>query len=214
MISCHSRRASRRDSLDSLAKVGITPVVVESACSPASSRENRRVGLEAIARADGEGVLFLEDDIRARGTFPAFLELAVDADIPVSFCNLDDAFLKGDTRSDLAGGGLVRPRIERGGNTSRWWGSQAVYLPTRIVRLVEAYQPRRERAGYGFDFLLADTLTHHEIPLYFAIPNPVQHEALPSVVAGKGKPRRSTSAHRRTDRPMRYARVEGLPKGR
>lgn len=210
MISCRQRREERQRSLASLAAQGVTPTVIESPCEPACRQENRRVGVEALMAAPpGAGVLFCEDDIRASGRLPAFLRMAVDADAVVVMCSLRDTLLRASTQLEIRAGRPMRPRIERG-NPSRWYGTQCVYLPRRVIDACLSHPLRdKPRPGTGtfdgFDFLLRDVIVESGEALYFALPNPVQHTAPPSVVAGKGQARVSSTAGLRADRPMSMA---------
>lgn len=205
MVSCQSRRDVRERTLANLALVGVHPLVIESPCSPPSQHENRRVSLEALTAADGDDVLFLEDDVLALPTFPAFLAKAEAEGVVAVFCNMNNVWLDVRTQSELHQQSLVRPRLEQAKTTHRWWGTQAVYLPRDVVPLLLAFEPRRLRA---FDTLASETFTTHQIPMFFALPNPIQHAAPPSVVPGKAPPKRSTSAHKRPDRPMRYVTLD------
>lgn len=212
MISCVQRREERSRSLASLATAGVHPTVVESPCDPPCRQENRRVGLEALALTGGAGVLFCEDDIRASARLPAFLALARLHDVVTVMCSLRDACLHPRTRAEIRLGQPLRPRIERG-TADRWYGTQCVFIPERVAQLVLT-SPLRDRmrpdgTWDGFDFLLRDVLLSSGEPLYFALPNPVQHTAPPSVVAGKGQARVSTTYHLRADRLTRLAQLEG-----
>lgn len=210
MISCRQRWEERERSLASLAAQGVSVTVIESPCEPASRRENRRVGCEALEAAPpGEGVLFCEDDIRANGRLPAFLRLAVERDVTVVMCLLRDACLNEVTQAEVRAGQPMRPRLERI-RVRNWYGTQCVYLPRRVVDAVLSHPTRaKPRPGLstfdGIDFLIRDVLLELGEPLFVALPNPVQHTAPPSVVAGKGQARTSSTANLRADRPMSMA---------
>lgn len=213
MISCRQRWEERERSLASLAAQGVSVTVIESPCEPASRRENRRVGCEALEAAPaGEGVLFCEDDVRANGRLPRFLSMAIDADVVVVMCLLRDRILSDATRAEIASGRAMRPRIEQA-RLRDWYGTQCVYLPRRVVDAVLSHPTRATpRPGLstfdGIDFLIRDVLLELGEPLFVALPNPVQHTAPPSVVAGKGQARTSSTANLRADRPMSMATID------
>lgn len=153
--------------------------------------------------------MFCEDDIRANGRLPRFLSMAIDADAVVVMCLLRDRILSDATRAEIAGGEAMRPRIEQA-RVRDWYGTQCVYLPRRVVDAVLSHPSRdKPRPGLdtfdGIDFLIRDVLLELGEPLFVALPNPVQHTAPPSVVAGKGQAAVSSTAGRRADRPMNLA---------
>lgn len=213
MISCRQRREERERSIESLEAQGVTVTVAESPCDPASRRENRRVGCEALEAAPpGRGVLFCEDDIRANGRLPAFLDMAASLDAAVVMCLLRDACLSPETQSEVASGRPMRPRLERI-RVRNWYGTQCVYLPRRVIDAALSHPTRSTpRPGLtkwdGIDFLIRDVLLERGEPLFVALPNPVQHTAPPSVVAGKPPARVSSTAGLRADRPMSMATVD------
>lgn len=212
MISCRQRADERALSLASLAAQGVETLVVESPCAPACREENRRVGCEALEHAPPGGVLFCEDDIRANGRLPHFLKMARNADVVTVFCLLRDACLSETTRAEIQTGAPMRPRLERI-TVRNWYGTQAVYLPRRVIDAVLAHPTRATpRPGLttfdGIDFLIRDVLLELREPVYAALPNPVQHTAPPSVVAGKGQARTSSTAGLRADRPMSMATID------
>lgn len=199
MFSCRQRRDERARSLASLAAVGVYPIVVESACEPASRRENRRVGLEAIRHAAGGAALVFEDDVRANEHFPRFLALARDRDAPVTFCLLRDRCLDLTVRRKLRKRGKVRAGLAPV-DLKRWYGTQSVFLPARVVDRVLS-EPVEQANGRmdGFDFLVKDVLLAMGETLFVALPNPVQHTAPPSVVPGKPKQAQSFTFHLEPD---------------
>lgn len=213
MISCRQRQPERLRSIASLAAQGLTVHVAESACAPACREENRRIGCVALEAAPaGEGVVFCEDDIRANGRLPRFIELAVTADVAVVMCLLRDSCLSRFTQAEISAGQPMPPRLERL-DTTRWYGSQCVYLPRRVIDAVLSHPTRATpRPGLttfdGIDFLIRDVLVELNEPLYAALPNPVQHTAPPSVVAGKGQAAVSSTAGRRADRLMSMATID------
>lgn len=157
-------------------------------------------------------MLFCEDDIRANGRLPRFLRMARNADVVTVFCLLRDACLSETTRAEIQTGAPMRPRLERI-TVRNWYGTQAVYLPRRVVDAVLSHPTRATpRPGLstfdGIDFLIRDVLLELGEPLFVALPNPVQHTAPPSVVAGKGQARTSSTAGLRADRPMSMATID------
>lgn len=210
MISCVQRREERARSLESLAAQGVSVTVAESPCDPPCRQENRRIGIEALSLAPATGgVLFCEDDIRATGRLPAFARLATQQDVVVVMCLLRDTILCETTQAEIRTGAPMRPRIELAA-ARNWYGTQCVYLPRRVIDACLNHplrdKPRPGLATFdGFDFLVRDVLVELGEPLFVALPNPVQHTAPPSVVAGKGQARASSTADRRADRPMNMA---------
>ena len=198
MFSCVQRRQERALSLASLAAVGVTPIVVESPCSPPCHQENRRVGVEALSLAAGDDVLLFEDDVRANEHFPRFLGMARERDVPVTFCLLRDRCLSVNARHRVRKARGKLPAQLEAVDVTKWYGTQAVYLPRRVVDRVLAdphTHAMKNGRWDGFDFLVKDVLLDTREPLFVALPNPVQHTAPPSVVPGKPGQAQSFTYH-------------------
>lgn len=213
MFSCVQRREERARSIASLNKQGVTVTVIESACNPARREENRRVGCLALEAAPPQaGVLLCEDDIRANARLPAFHDLAIERDVTVVMCLLRDTCLSPASRGEALSGRPMRPRIERM-DLQMWYGTQCLYLPRRVIDAVLNHPTRATpRPGTdrfdGFDFLLRTVLLELDEPVYVALPNPVQHTAPPSCVAGKAPARTSGTANLHADRPMSMLTID------
>lgn len=216
MISCRQRVEEREDTLAQLAKAGIVPTVIHMACDPPSIEANRYGAFVAaeMAAANGDGLLFLEDDIDIDPKFPEFIQTAINADVVTTFCVMRDRLYPegyeagqqsrvkqlGAARAELVELPLHTLQVRRG-----FHGSQAIYVPPRVVDLilnrdgldfvdfvqVESMWVGRQKApggiDHGFDFWLKEH-AHEFGGIYAAYPNPVQHRCrAPSVFGGTGK---------------------------
>jgi hypothetical protein len=192
MISCRQRRETERPkTLASLARVGVRPRVFESPCDPPHPRENRRISLEALSSVRGHDVLFLEDDVDADETLPAWLDLARSQPHPVTFCVVRPAFHPPLIRKALE----LRVPIPTGllpiANVgTAWYGTQAIYLPASLVEFIVSHPAfleqnlhRGELTWTGFDLFLREYLPASEWRLLGAFPNPVEHRDPPKLVA-------------------------------
>lgn len=212
MISCVQRRDTERPiTLASLANVGVHPIVVESECNPAGARLNRHAAWHALSRANG-AALFLEDDVLVKPTLTRALEMAVAADVITVFCLLRERLLTREAQAILARARAVgRMRLtllpldplevpKRRG----FYGTQAVYLPERVVRcvledawseFVGEYGAPMDVAPSGFDFWLKERASEFG-GMFTVVPNPVQHRNPPKMRAiTGGRPTPAKRAH-------------------
>ena len=204
MISCRQRRDTERPlTLESLERVGIRPRVFESPCDPPHPRENRRISLEALTWARGHDVLFLEDDVDADETLPAWLELARAQREPVTFCLIRPAWHPPEIRRRLERGAPIEPGLYPVQQVGRsWYGTQAIYLPAGLVDWIVEHPAfmrqnmhRGELTWTGFDLFLREHLPGSRWTLLAALPNPAEHRDPPKLVPRRTplSPRRSAS---------------------
>ena len=189
MISCRQRRDTERPiTLASLGAVGIVPRVHESPCDPPHPRENRRISLQALTDARGRDVLFLEDDITADHTLPAWIDRARDLQQPVTFC-----VVRAHMQPDHVTRALRRRRPIPTGlwplRMTGWYGTQAVYLPRDLVAwavdhpaFMQMNMHKGQLTWTGFDLFVREHLPSTRWRMHGAFPNPVQHRDAPKMV--------------------------------
>lgn len=211
MISCRQRRDTERAlTLRSLAAVGLVPRVHESPCDPPHPRENRRISLEALQAARGSDLLFVEDDIDADGTLPAWIDRARALRQPVTFCtvraHMQPAHVNAALRQRRAIPTGLYPVTLTG-----WYGTQAVYLPADLVTWAAdhpAFMEMNMHLGQltwtGFDLFLREHLPRTSWRMHGAFPNPVQHRDPPKMVprAAPPPPRVSLTYGHRAAQPL------------
>lgn len=206
VISCKQRAGELAKTEAQLVKLGIYPHVLRMPCDPPSIEGNLWGAYVACmtAEANGNGLLFLEDDIDVKPSMEQFLAAAVEFDHLTTFILFRDSLYPPGFEANQrlegrrAAASLVRLEDHLVGQRRGWHGSQAVYLPPRAVRAVlddHQHFVKREGAGVqrlepgpkrdGFDFWIKE----HAVELgglYCAYPNPVQHRNdAPSTFSGK-----------------------------
>lgn len=183
MISCVQRRDTERvQTLQQLSRVGLTPIVIESKCNPAGGPLNRFAALEAMRRADGDGVLFVEDDIDVNPRlFKRLVEDAIDLNEFTTFCVMRDALYPPGVYENTT------PRLVQLRGTSErrgFYGTQCVFIPGWLITEILAnHLDFEDKQGqplsdcHGFDFWLKENVD----VMYAAFPNPVQHRQPPKM---------------------------------
>jgi hypothetical protein len=152
--------------------------VVFTHTGPPSSGGMRLNASRVITWAAGRGLLFLEDDITATSDLLVALDLAVAAGVPVTF-------FTHQPDPPITSPGLYP--VEYVG----WYGSQALYLPSRVVAAYAAWPSFGNGLAPAFDLHLVGTGLLRD--LHAALPNPVQHRDPPSVQARSRPPMVSRS---------------------
>jgi len=214
MISCRQREHTERaKTLEGLAVLGITPHVQTSSCDPASGMLNRHAAWHAISTAGDRHVLFLEDDVDVKPSLLKAVDLARAADVIVDFCLLRHHILGPDGLELVALGqrrkklplSLVKVPagnvVKRGG----WYGTQAVFLPNRVVKVImnawtvfiSEYGAPNQNVQHGFDFWLKEHANGLG-GIWVALPNPVQHRDPPKMTQVTGHNALAPSGARRS----------------
>lgn len=181
MRSCAWRTTEREQTLADLATVGITPEVFLSACDPATREKGIETALEALSTCASDSALVLEDDITPDSTFPLWLAVAEKAGVPVTFCTMRWHIHTPEVKQAHSRNHPFPTGLYPVADNERWWGSQAIYLPEKIVTLaLEAWSsPDRGMGKGGFDNWLRRLFNRHGVTLHVAVPNPVQHRDPP-----------------------------------
>lgn len=210
MLSHASRRhGAREESLAQLAAAGIIPQIIESHATQKGDAEVRRRAYDALHRAAGGALLFLEDDILVR---PALLNhhlaLAEQASVTTALCAINPRHYPPGVLEKRP----MRVRLEPipGYAADRGFhGSMAVYLPPALVTHGVAHPEQFMRPDgslldqpvippdfargkvTGFDFWIKHAAQAFG-GMLVALPNSVQHDDKGSVHGGpRARPWRS-----------------------
>lgn len=196
-----TREAPLAWTLASLDSAGVQVDVITTQTAPGDNAANRRNAVTALSQAfDGHPVLVLEDDVLVSPHLKAWIERLEDGtqDVTTLYA-AEGLFYPPDVRtfvdfrrgvpSHLHG---VQPlhRLER------WYGAQAVWIPTRWVESILATPDfrREERDPLGpWDHALRKHLLQHDAGMRVVVPNVVQHQAPPSVTPRGHRQRRHTT---------------------
>lgn len=203
----HARRKDiRAESLRAFDAVGLPVDHVRVQTAPPSQPENRKNAWRALQDAfDGSDILLLEDDVIPADTLGGWLAyLQAREDRPVSLFASARHFYPPDSLKDRTS------RVVTLQSLRAWYGSQAVYMPARIVERVLAdpafldpelapWEKATRGAGGPFDRAFREHLQGHGEAMGLTIPNVVQHRAPPSVVQRDSA--RPTSPYFDTDAP-------------
>lgn len=143
----------------------------------------RKAAMKAMAYAAARDadLLWLEDDIRADDRIVDALALCVGADHPVTLFVSDLDHHPQVVRDAMVSGRPMPLQIHEIPAVGSWWGSQAVYIPRRCMRLL-ASSPYMLGSydALAFDTAIRNIYRDHDLPLYGVFPNPVQHMNEPS----------------------------------
>lgn len=185
MRSCHFRANVRSHTLDSLARVGIHPVVLENRCEPASRRQSIHYAIRGMQEFPDEDILLLEDDIIASKTFPTWVRLAAAQPYLVTFCLLRHHMHPPAVRTALRAGQPIPTGFFPVANIDRWWGSQALFVPARLSTIFVQHFERHGLEGHegGFDKWVRFRLKELGETAWAAFPNPIQHRDPPRTVS-------------------------------
>lgn len=198
--------------------VGVPPDVVQVQTAAPRQVLNRLNAREAIKRAleehvrprDLPGILLLEDDVRPASTLAAWLG-AIEAtqDRPVTLYAGLDRFYPHRIARAVAIGDRPAKRSEivtiDAENRRRWWGSQAVWIPTELAEIIvrDARIAAHERTLGPFDHALRALLAERGATLGLAVPNVVQHLEERNLVAPTKRPTRSATFQQDAPAPTR-----------
>jgi len=204
MLSHASRREGARvESLAQLAAAGIHPQIIESHATEKSDAEVRRRAYDALRRAAGDALLFLEDDILVRpALLNTHLALAEASGVTTALCAINARHYPPGVLSENP----MRVRLEPIPNYAAdrgFHGSMAVYLPPALVEYGWAHPEQFVRADgtalvdpvippdfqrgkvTGFDFWLKHTAQRFG-GMRVALPNSVDHDDRGSVHGSRG----------------------------
>jgi len=154
-------------------------VVALIAGSAASPDNHKAMVADALRLADGEAVIWCEDDVILSSRIEEALSLL--ADDPVSLYVPNEAFLP--RRYDRDRFGCYPMRAE-----ARWWGSQCVYLPPSVhPAIIDACGS----VVGGGDIAMREGIRQTGGRLHVIAPNAVEHPGWPSVTSNRYKAHRS-----------------------
>lgn len=195
MLSHASRAAATRaKSLARLAAAGVHPTVVESTyAGPTPDAEVRARAFDALALAEGDALVFLEDDLDVRpDLFRRHLAMAVAANAVTAFCAVNRRHYPPGVLSRSSLPAYLAPipayAADRG-----FHGSMALYIPPAMVAhallrrdefqlpngspLTRPVIPPDFARGKvtGFDFWVKHTAPQFG-GMLVALPNSIQHD--------------------------------------
>lgn len=181
LISCEQRREYRERTLEQLASVGIAPQLFISPCQPPSQSEQRRNSRLALAHAGDDDMVFFEDDILVNDRLPKFIELAVRSQEIVHFYLAGTRFLSKPNQQLVAQGRPMRPGLYPIQHARGHFGTQATYLPPGLAK--QLLDTPYWQVSMPFDIALRTYARKAERRMLAALPNPVQHQGPPNLVA-------------------------------
>lgn len=188
-IFTHDTRADvLAKTLAGLARHGITPRAVTTDTGQGTQIKNRlnaRAALEGTYR--GNPVMLLEDDVIAGDYLPNWLAyLEANVDEVVCLLTMRPHFYEVTTEVDLRNHKPIgRSRLEVNRRLDSWWGSQALWLPPRIVEgiLADRRFKSQQRDPLGpWDHSLRLYLREQDERMLMTYPAVFQHQSPPSVV--------------------------------
>ena len=206
ILTCHTRVEEALLTASQADAFGLESRVVLEDCEPPRVENVLRGAWRAMqmAREEGTGLLFLEDDVDFSRHFPTFLQMAVENDLLTTFIVFRDSLYPDGFETAAmyaegkARGQLVRLHDGRVAARRGFHGSQALYLPPRVLEAASEdrgtfvredglpLEPLRNEKRFGFDFWLKDRAADFG-GIFAAYPNPVQHRnRVPSSFGGKG----------------------------
>lgn len=213
----HARRAETlAATLADFDAVGLPVAHVEIQTRPPKQAHNRLNAYQALKTAlerhvsprDAPGVLLIEDDVIPSSTLPAWLEhVERTQERPVAFYTpTSDRWYpmrlwrvaRGERRAS-------RSEICTAENLARWWGAQAVWLPTEWVRsIVLDERMQIHEHGLGpWDHALRRLILERGATLGIAVPNQVQHRQERNLVTPAKRPSRSATFENGAPPPAR-----------
>lgn len=179
MPSCELRADERDKTVPQLAAFGLEPKVYLDPCNPATALGNRRQAQRIVRDAEGE-LLFVEDDVDFKPSFPRWLELARERGVITLFCVLPRVAIPTNVRHAWRRSGAIRPDLYPLNVTGSFYGVQCVYFPASAVEKLKACPVLAESKMEPFDLYLRGR--HRQLGgLWGAFPNPVQHRSPESV---------------------------------
>jgi len=174
--------------LDALARHNIEPRCITTDSGIGTQIKNR---LNAIAALEGtyrgNPVLLLEDDVIAGDYLPEWLAyLEANVDEVVCLLTMRPHFYSERTEVELRNRKPIRnSRLEVNPRLSSWWGTQAVWLPPRIIEGILADRRFRsqQRDPLGpWDHSLRHVMQEDGERMLMAFPAVFEHQSPPSVV--------------------------------
>jgi hypothetical protein len=180
MISCAQRALERAKTLTQFEAIGIIPEVFLSDCAPACGDENRRITLKALTSCydDGHHCLFIEDDIDINPDLPEAIRLAREINHFTTFCLLRDTYYPNLIRQRLVSRTAIPFGLYDVHGLDRWYGTQCVYIPYRLVTYTVEHPDFLNGGNTGFDFFIRQHYPFIEGERFLSVvPNPVQHRS-------------------------------------
>jgi hypothetical protein len=198
MISVPAREEERARTVAALTEMGLPPTVTVSPHGAVPCErlhgDMARSALRDALRPGCDAVLFVEDDVDVSPSLPDRLPQIAAHNQAVTL------YLPGSSFYDSWGKRMLglpsHPfGLGRVANLANWYGSQALFLPRDV-----ALSASKSEVPRGFDIILRETLRRIGLPLFYAMPNLVQHRGSRSATSTRYKFHRSISFE--CDRPQ------------
>jgi len=159
---------------------GVDPVVeLQDPAMPVGPASHVATCVKVIARAlaaepGADHVLLCEDDVEIDPALPGLAGMLLCGRV-ITLWTTRLAHLPAWVVRAVREGQPLPRTIERARGLRGWHGSLALVLPRRVAEQVAAWPVARG----GYDTHLKDWLLAHNVPLWVAVPNLVQHLPLP-----------------------------------
>lgn len=209
IFSHETRTNELARTVEYLAMAGITPDVINTQTGVGSAFRNRLNAVTTLRDAyDGRPVLLLEDDVLAGKHVTAWVEyLEYHSRDVVSLAVMKPQFYTERTEVALRNERTRQsgpPRLEECPRLQHWWGSQAVWMPSRFVEHVLA-DPRitseADNTLGPWDHTIRRFLLEMDERLLVAFPSVFQHQSPPSVRNRQNRRSRLTAIFDANARP-------------
>lgn len=182
-----TREHTRRQTIDALAVVGVTPSVITIQTEPGAQWRNRHNALDALSQAaDGTAVLLLEDDVIAASTLPLWLSYLERVNITTDLCVTATNHYPNPLGDQVAQQKYPpESQVLPMPDLRKWWGSQAVWIPAHVIDGILAESSMREptHSPWGpWDHTLRKYHRDNNLPFNVAYPSVFDHLNPRSVV--------------------------------